>query len=145
MAVIRRLLKRNIEKIGEDEYLGWSLRGLQKSRIFQDNSILDIVIHSIRPNRDKGNHYHLKKTEWFIPIKGKAILRWRDSNSENVEELEISGEDLSNYEQDFFEVYEIEPDTCHRVMNKSSKEFVLIAISTKDFNPKDNLKCRIIV
>ena len=141
MTVIERTLKRDIQRVDGGEPLGWSLRGLQESGILCGNVIRDIVVHSIKPSREKGNHHHLKKTEWFIPIQGRAVLRWHDISKGHGGEFEISGESLSNYGQGSFLVYEIEPRTSHTVMNIDLTEFIIIAVSTEDFHQDDTIEC----
>ena len=55
-------------KIHSDER-GWLVEMLKRSQIKQE--IKQIYVTIIKPGKIRGNHYHLKRTEWFFIAKGK--------------------------------------------------------------------------
>lgn len=115
---------------------GFEIQGMQKSRLLKENHVEDIVLQTIRPHQKRGNHYHVNKTEWFLPIRGFVILTWSDVDDSKETHTVVMETDLQNQK-----LYQIQPKTCHTLENKSEEDFYMLAMSSKDFHPKDNLPC----
>ena len=133
MTVLIKKLVLNVDKEGR----GFEIQGMQKSKLLDKNDVRDIILQTIRPYKIRGNHYHLKKTEWFLPIRGTAVLSWSDIDGPDKERhtsvMKADFEDL--------QIYQIQPKTCHSITNISSEDFYMLAISSEDFNKEDNLSC----
>jgi len=122
----------------DKESRGFEIQGIQKSKLLGGKDVRDIVFQTIRPHKIRGNHYHVKKTEWFLPIKGSAVLSWSDVDGSSREKHAVVMEaDFKNPK-----LYEIQPKTCHTVENKSDEDFYMLALSSEDYDPQDNPKCQ---
>ncbi len=116
---------------------GFDIQGLQKSAIFDGYSIEDIGIHSIKPNDERGSHYHIQKIEWLLPLSGSASFFWSDEqNPINVSKLQLR----ANWHEPY--IVEISPMTSHIVRNTTKEEFIMASFSTRDFDSlhSDNFK-----
>lgn len=128
---------RALQSIVDEDGRGFVLQGMQKSAIFNNKDVRDIVLQTVRPNKWRGGHYHERKTEWFLPLRGSAVLSWYDIDAWNPKEkTEVMIADMQNPK-----IFEIQPKTCHFVENNSEEDFYMLAISSEDFDPDDNLKC----
>ena len=137
MAVLRIPLKRQQPK----PEVGFEIQGLQySSDVFHNNSIKDIVIQTINPQQERGRHFHERKTEWFIALEGEAELQWSETTNPKIEEPMLLKADFENPY-----VLEVQPRTCHLVVNKSDKIFKMASFSTEEFdkNNPDNPKCKV--
>jgi len=136
LPVISRELKLEPDK----ESRGIVIQGIQYSRILGDNKISDIVIQTISPKKERGNHYHLRKTEWFIPLRGRAKLIWYD-NADPEKQLRtevMDGDSLFKNPR----IFEVKPDTCHLVKNEEDEDFLMLAL-VNIFDIEDMHKCTI--
>ena len=123
----------NVDK----ESRGFEVQGMQKSALFDGRDVRDIVLQTIRPHKIRGNHYHIKKTEWFLAIRGFATLSWFDvGGSDPQKGTELMIADFQNPK-----LFEIQPNTCHVVENKSEEDFYMLAFSSEDYDPKGSPKC----
>lgn len=118
---------------------GFEIQGMQKSKLFDGMDLRDIVLQTIRPHKIRGNHYHIKKTEWFFPIRGSAILSWSDINGAEIQlHTILMSTDFQNPK-----MYKILPKTCHVVENKTEEDFYMLAFSSEDFDQSDNPRCNL--
>lgn len=125
MTVLIKELKLNVDKGSR----GFEIQGMQKLKLFEGKEIRDIVLQTIRPHKIRGNHYHEKKTEWFLPIRGIGILSWLDvDNSAQENHTVIMATDFQNPK-----LYQIQPKTYHSIENKSEEDFYMLAISSEDY------------
>lgn len=113
---------------------GFEIQGLQKSKTFQGKSIEDVVIQSINPKKERGGHYHKRKTEWFIALRGEAFLIWTEKT--NPEETDLKTMPLK---EDFENPYvlEVPPMISHWVRNDSKDVFLMASFSTEEYNSTD--------
>jgi oxalate decarboxylase/phosphoglucose isomerase-like protein (cupin superfamily) len=119
---------------------GFEIQGLQKSVVFKGKNIQDIVMQSVRPKKDRGDHCHKRKTEWFIALKGKAELLWADNL--NPKKSEVHKE---TFEKDFDEpyVFEIPPLAVHTVINNSCEDFIMASFCSEEYDSSDIIKVKI--
>jgi dTDP-4-dehydrorhamnose 3,5-epimerase-like enzyme len=133
MTILIRELTLNVDKNGR----GFEIQGMQKSKLLEGCDVKDIVLQTIRPHKIRGNHYHLKKTEWFLPLRGLAILSWSDVDGPSQEKHSVvMAADFQNPK-----LYLIQPKTCHAIENKSEEDFYMLAMSSEDYDQEDNPKC----
>ena len=53
-------------------------------------SIVDFHIASIKPGKERGNHFHENATEWIFFLGGKATLLWRKVGGKSVNKIEVT-------------------------------------------------------
>ena len=131
------VLIRSLQSHPDPELRGFEIQGMQKCKVFNNKDVRDIVLQTVRPSKSRGGHYHERKTEWFLPLKGSALLSWYDIDGWNVKEkTEPMTADMQNPK-----IFEIQPKTCHFVENRSEEDFYMLAISSEDYDSEDSLKC----
>lgn len=114
---------------------GFVIQGLQKSQVFQNNHIADIVIQSINGRKMRGGHYHKRKTEWFMPLRGKATLIW--TNNLNPKKEDLKYEPLeANLKTPY--VLEIPPLILHWTKNNSDNPFIMATFNTAEHNQQNS-------
>jgi dTDP-4-dehydrorhamnose 3,5-epimerase-like enzyme len=119
---------------------GFEIQGLQKSVIFEGKNIQDIVIQSIHPLKDRGDHCHKRKTEWFIALNGKAELLWADNL--NPKKAEVHKEAFgTNFNEPY--VFEIPPFVVHTIINNSKEDFLMASFCSEEYDPNDTIKVKI--
>ena len=128
MGVTPTDLTRDLDKEGR----GWAIqKGLQYSNGFNKMCIRDIVIQTTNVGKVRGEHYHKKKTEWFLALRGKADLLWRETN-----EIRVTREVL---DADTPKLVRVDPNTCHKIVNNYSEDFLMAAfLSQEDRIDKEN-------
>ena len=138
MNIKRINLSRNEDKEGR----GFEMQGLQKSKVFQGKNIEDIVIQSISPRKDRGGHYHERKTEWFLALSGKAELIWTDKLNPEKTDLHI---ELFDADLNTPYVLEVPPFVVHWVKNNTNEVFLMASFSTEEYNPSNPDTCRVML
>jgi len=133
MPILIKPLKVNIDP----ESRGFEIQGMQKSKLFDGKDARDVVLQTIRPHKIRGNHYHIKKFEWFLPVRGSAVLTWFDRDDSNPQKgTELMTADFQNPK-----LFEIQPNTCHLIENETEEDFYMLTFSTEDYDPADTKKC----
>jgi UDP-2-acetamido-2,6-beta-L-arabino-hexul-4-ose reductase len=115
----------------EKQKRGFDIQGLQKSAVFNGKCIEDIGIHSINPGNERGGHYHERKTEWLLPLNGKALFIWTDTQKPKQKDLQ---QFLIQADYKKPCLVEIPPLVTHWVKNSNLEVFVMVSFSTEDFN-----------
>lgn len=77
----------------------------------------------------RGQHYHKKKVEWFLVVKGKARIVLKDIQSGETEEIHVSEKKP--------EMVEMAPMIAHAIENIGRKEMILVAIVSVPFDRKN--------
>ena len=87
-----------------------------------------LFISRTHPGAVRGNHYHHTKTEKFLIVEGKGIIRFRrvDGTGEVLEYV-VDGTD--------FRVVDIPPDYTHSIENVGSGELVVLFWASEIFDP----------
>lgn len=86
-----------------------------------------IFVSRTKPGITRGNHYHHTKTEKFLVLEGKAIIRFRAVDGGEVIEYPVRGED--------FRVVDIPPGYTHSIENVGSSELVTLFWASEIFEP----------
>ncbi len=86
-----------------------------------------VSINVTKPGITKGNHWHHTKTEKFLVVSGKAVIRFRRINSDEVLEYFVSGEKL--------QVVDIPPGYTHHIMNIGWTDLVTVMWANEKFDP----------
>ncbi len=74
----------------------------------------------------RGNHYHHTKVEKFCVICGKALIKLRNINTDEVLEYFVSGDKI--------EIIDIAPGYTHSIENLSEGEMLLLIWANEIFN-----------
>ena len=78
------------------------------------------------PGAVRGQHYHQNKREWFLVLKGKAKIVFKDIKSGELIEKLVSGKKP--------EIIEVPPKMAHAIQNIGKEEMYLIAFVSESLN-----------
>jgi UDP-2-acetamido-2,6-beta-L-arabino-hexul-4-ose reductase len=78
------------------------------------------------PGVTRGGHYHHSKTEKFLVIKGEALFRFRHMQTEQMHELQTSG--------DKAQIVETVPGWTHDITNIGQEEMVVMLWANEVFD-----------
>ena len=90
-------------------------------------SMGQIFISHTRPGIIRGDHYHHTKTEKFLVVKGEAVIRFRQIESDQIIEHRVRGED--------YRVLDIPPGYTHSIENIGMDELVTLFWASEMFDP----------
>lgn len=87
-----------------------------------------VYTFSIEPSKRRGDHYHLKKEEWFTCVHGKAIILLSSlSGEEKIIEIDSEKPVL---------VY-AGVGTSHALINKTNEIAIIVSYGSKQHDPED--------
>jgi UDP-2-acetamido-2,6-beta-L-arabino-hexul-4-ose reductase len=81
------------------------------------------------PGITRGNHYHTRKAERFIVIKGQATIRLRKVGTDKVIEYQLNGEEPSFVDMPVW--------YTHNITNTGEEELVTLFWINEPFDPAD--------
>ena len=88
-----------------------------------------ISVNISKPGITKGEHWHHSKWEFFIVVKGRALIQERKMGTDEIMEFECSGEKI--------EAVHMLPGYTHNIINLSDKEdLVTIMWANELFDPE---------
>lgn len=87
-----------------------------------------ISINVSKPGITKGNHWHHTKTEKFLVVSGKGVIRFRKLNEIEVIEYFVSGDKL--------QVVDIPPGYTHNIQNTGDTDMVTVMWANELFDPE---------
>jgi dTDP-4-dehydrorhamnose 3,5-epimerase-like enzyme len=83
---------------------------------------------SIQPHKRRGDHYHLKKQEWFTCVNGKAVVLL--TSSDGIDKIiEISAENPK--------IIYAAPGTSHALINQTDEVAIIVSYASTQHNPED--------
>ena len=82
-----------------------------------------------KPGITRGNHYHTRKAERFVVVRGKALVQMRRIGTEEVIEFELSGENPSYVDMPVW--------YTHNIKNVGRDELLTLFWINEPFNPND--------
>jgi UDP-2-acetamido-2,6-beta-L-arabino-hexul-4-ose reductase len=85
---------------------------------------------STRTGVTRGNHFHTRKIERFIVIKGKAIIRLRKIGTDDILEFELNGEKPSFVDMPVW--------YTHNITNVGDNELLTLFWINEFFDPEDD-------
>lgn len=106
---------------------GWLVEMLKRNELKED--IKQIYVVTIKPGCVRGNHYHLKRTEWFLIIGGRAEFYLEDLRTKEKICLKLSSKNPR--------VITIFPKIAHAVKNSGKKAVYLVSAQNTIYNPKN--------
>jgi len=124
----QRKIKYKIKKLEvHSDKRGWLVEMLKRNEIKED--IKQIYVTTIKPRCIRGNHYHLKRTEWFFLIGERAELYLEDLKTKEKLCLKLSSRKPK--------VITVFPKIAHAVKNISEKIIYLVSVQNTIYNPKN--------
>lgn len=79
----------------------------------------------------RGGHYHIKATEWFTLLQGKAKLELYDVNTNERYTIEL--------DTDIPRTVVVPPNVAHRFDSINKESFLLIAYTNVLYKPEDTI------
>lgn len=89
-----------------------------------------VFLTTAYPGKTKGNHYHLRKTEWYCVIKGVGMLTLVDIKTKEKKQKKMSDKTM--------ELIEIPPQTFHSITNIGKEDMSLLVYVNEIFDEKDS-------
>lgn len=110
---------------------GWFLKAITGTEKNMPSHIGEVYLTMGKPGHEKGGHYHPKAVEWFTIIEGNALLKLEDIHTHEKMEIEMSLEKGIT-------VF-IPNNVAHSVVNNGSENFILLAYTDLQYDPKDTI------
>ena len=98
-----------------------------KPDIFKE--VKHFFVSKSKPGVIRGNHYHLRKAEWFYVIQGECRLVIKDLKTGKKESKLIKGSQNV--------IIKMEPNKSHAFKNTGKEELILLALVNEVHNQKD--------
>ncbi len=105
---------------------GWLVEMLKQNELKEN--INQVYVATIKPNFTRGNHYHLKRKEWFFIVNGKANVYLQDIETKEKICLKISSRKPR--------MITIFPKVAHAVKNTGKETIYLISAQNDIYNTK---------
>jgi len=86
-----------------------------------------IFVSRTKPGVTRGNHYHHSKTEKFLVVEGRALIRLQHVFTGEIVEHEIAGRE--------YRVVDIPPGYTHSIKNIGESEMVVLFWASEMFDP----------
>jgi UDP-2-acetamido-2,6-beta-L-arabino-hexul-4-ose reductase len=96
------------------------------AEFIKSESAGQLFVSRTEPGITRGNHYHHTKTEKFLVLAGKAVVRFRDIRNRKVLEYHVRGED--------FRVVDIPPGYTHSIENIGDTQLVTLFWASEIFD-----------
>lgn len=110
---------------------GWFLKAITGLEDGIQDGVGEVYLTMGRPGQAKGGHYHPEALEWFTLIKGRATLRLEDVDTHAKKNIEMSFDNAMT-------VF-IPNNVAHSVENTGNEDFILLAYTNKQYDPKDTI------
>ena len=107
---------------------GW-LTEVLRAEDTKSHQFGQIIVTVAHPGQTKGNHYHLRKREWYCVIRGRAKLTVVDRGTRQSTELMMGEDNLVTVE--------IPVGTLHWITNVGQDDMFLVAYTDETFNAND--------
>lgn len=99
------------------------------TEILKSNGFGQFSINISKPGISKGEHWHNTKWEFFLVVKGKALIEERQIDSNEVISFEVSGDKL--------EMIHMLPGFTHNIINLSDTEELITLMWANELFDKD--------
>jgi len=114
---------------------GWFLKVIDGTEENLPDYTGEVYITSAVKGEVRGNHFHIKATEWFTLIEGKAVLLLEDANTKERMKIDLDAEEPITVV--------IPPGIAHAFINFDEKPFILVAYTDMLYDPKDTVEYRL--
>lgn len=106
---------------------GWLLKVLMRHHIAEANRDFgEIYLTAARTGQVKGNHYHNETREWFCLVQGRARLVMRDLETDEITEIEMSGDAPATVE--------VPPRIAHAIQCVGDDLAILLAYADQPYD-----------
>ena len=107
------------------------------AEFLKSSSMGQIFVSRTKPGVTRGDHYHHTKTEKFLVLEGKGIIRFRHIEGDKILEYPVSGEK--------YQVVDIPPGYTHSIENVGQDELVTLFWASEMFDPgkPDTYYCKV--
>jgi dTDP-4-dehydrorhamnose 3,5-epimerase len=102
---------------------------LMISQLKEDEKIEEVYVLISNQGSVRGNHYHKETLEYFYVIKGKAKVALKNLDTGAFEEMILSSSDNVTLK--------VPPYVVHAFKNEEEEPFIMLAISSKEYNKDD--------
>ncbi len=113
-------------KIHRDER-GWLVEMVKENEI--KTRIKQVYVATIEPGKIRGNHYHLKRREWFFIAKGEVKIFLEDIKTKKRKVLKVSSKTPK--------LITIFPKIAHAVKNTGKETAILVSAQDTVYDPKN--------
>lgn len=96
-----------------------------------DNGFGQLYVVIAHPGQTRGNHFHRRKTESFVAVRGRAVLELWPSDQQDFTVREVS------LDASIPGVVTVPPGICHRFTNVGNEELIVLAHADEPFDPGD--------
>jgi UDP-2-acetamido-2,6-beta-L-arabino-hexul-4-ose reductase len=96
------------------------------AEFIKSESMGQIFISKTKPGITRGNHWHHTKVEKFLVIKGEAIIRFRQINTNEIIDYKVNGEEP--------EVVDIPPGYTHSITNIGKDDAIVLFWASEIFD-----------
>jgi dTDP-4-dehydrorhamnose 3,5-epimerase len=102
---------------------------LMISQLKEDEKIEEVYVLISNQGSVRGNHYHKETLEYFYVISGKAKVALKNLDTGAFEEMILSSSDNVTLK--------VPPYVVHAFKNEEEEPFIMLAISSKEYNKDD--------
>jgi UDP-2-acetamido-2,6-beta-L-arabino-hexul-4-ose reductase len=96
------------------------------AELIKSKYIGQIFVSHTKPGVTRGDHFHHTKTEKFIVLQGKAVIRFRQIQNDEIVEYKVRGEQ--------YRVFDIPPGYTHSIENVGKVELVTLFWASEIFD-----------
>lgn len=105
---------------------GWLV---QNEYPFLSRTMKHFFVSYSKPGVVRGGHFHTKKREWFLIIKGRAKISFRHIKTGELEDIIVRGEEPV--------IVEVPVDVAHTIENIGRGEMLLLALVNEPLNQEN--------
>lgn len=99
------------------------------TEVLKSNCLGQFSVNISKPSITKGEHWHNSKWEFFLVVKGKALIEERKIGTDEVIKFEVSGDKL--------EMIHMCPGYTHNIINLSDTEELITLMWANELFDKD--------
>lgn len=110
----------------KEDIRGWLIEN--ESPLVRD-SMKHFLVSVSKPGVIRGQHFHKRKTEWFLIIKGKASIHFKHIKTLESKIIEVNGDNP--------EIVEASPMIAHAIKNIGKDDLYLMALVNEPLDQKN--------
>lgn len=99
------------------------------SEIIRTDNRGQFSVSVTKPGETRGNHWHRSKNERFLVAAGRAVIRLRNLDGDEISAYEVSGEDM--------EAVDVPPGYTHNIKNTGDTDLILFIWASEAFDPEN--------
>ena len=99
------------------------------TELFKSDNVGQVSVNVSKPGITKGQHFHNSKWEFFVVVKGEALIQERNIDTDELYEFKVSGDKI--------QVVHMLPGFTHNIVNLSDKEDLITIMWANEIFNKD--------